>query len=405
MNFDFKKKYDVVVAGAGIAGISAALAAARRNRKVCLLEKQTLIGGLATAGLIYIYLPLCDGENHQVTFGIAEELLLEGRAFGPFDVSPQWGGKGKELDDALLSEGAKKTSGIQPRTRYACPFTPAGMILKLDELLHEAGVDLWLETLLCGVITERNSVTGVVVENNSGRGMIEGACFIDTTGDAGVVRRAGGDVIFGENKNTPWLLGYRTGNTVGYTLGNSVIMETVSVGKIAPIPYKNTGMDVTKFIRKSWELIRDHYRKIYLEKPQDEVYPLILASMPQFRRISCILARETIYTEDVNTCRNNSVGMVGDWRYAGNIWEIPYGALLPQKLENILVAGRCIGSMNDAWEACRVIPAGAMTGEVAGCGASLSIELGIPPSAVPLETLRNELRKNNFRFHRDEILK
>ena len=85
MTFDFQKKYDIAVAGAGVAGIAAALAAARRGHKVVLLEKQMLIGGLATSGLIYIYLPLCDGQGTQVTFGISEEMLRAGVEFSPFD--------------------------------------------------------------------------------------------------------------------------------------------------------------------------------------------------------------------------------------------------------------------------------------------------------------------------------
>ena len=66
---------DVVVAGGGIAGISCALAAARQGAEVLLLERSFMLGGLATAGLVTIYLPLCDGEGTQVSFGIAEELL------------------------------------------------------------------------------------------------------------------------------------------------------------------------------------------------------------------------------------------------------------------------------------------------------------------------------------------
>ena len=62
----------VLVAGGGIAGISAALAAARTGAKVILVEKGCFLGGLATAGLVTIYLPLCDGMGHQVSFGIAE---------------------------------------------------------------------------------------------------------------------------------------------------------------------------------------------------------------------------------------------------------------------------------------------------------------------------------------------
>ena len=56
---------DVLVVGGGVAGIAAALAAARQDTKVILLEKQFMLGGLATAGLVTIYLPLCDGIGHQ----------------------------------------------------------------------------------------------------------------------------------------------------------------------------------------------------------------------------------------------------------------------------------------------------------------------------------------------------
>ena len=66
---------DVLVCGGGFGGISAALAAARLGKRVILLEKQYILGGLGTAGLITYYLPLCDGVGHQVSFGLAEELL------------------------------------------------------------------------------------------------------------------------------------------------------------------------------------------------------------------------------------------------------------------------------------------------------------------------------------------
>ena len=69
------KQYDVAVCGGGFAGISAALAASREGKSVVLFEKEYMLGGLGTAGLVTIYLPLCDGFGHQVSFGIAEELL------------------------------------------------------------------------------------------------------------------------------------------------------------------------------------------------------------------------------------------------------------------------------------------------------------------------------------------
>ena len=66
---------DVLVAGGGIAGVAAALAAARNGADVLLLEREYTLGGLATLGLITIYLPLCDGRGNQVIYGIPEELL------------------------------------------------------------------------------------------------------------------------------------------------------------------------------------------------------------------------------------------------------------------------------------------------------------------------------------------
>ena len=66
---------DVLVCGGGFAGIAAALSAARSGKRVILLEKTYTLGGLGTAGLVTIYLPLCDGMGQQVSFGIAEELF------------------------------------------------------------------------------------------------------------------------------------------------------------------------------------------------------------------------------------------------------------------------------------------------------------------------------------------
>ena len=78
-----KEKYDVVVCGGGIAGTAAALAAARLGRKVLLVEKQSIIGGLATSGLIYIYLPVSDGGGRVIAGGITAELLRRCPEYGP----------------------------------------------------------------------------------------------------------------------------------------------------------------------------------------------------------------------------------------------------------------------------------------------------------------------------------
>ena len=70
-----KGMFDVIVVGGGIAGVSAAVSAARCGADVLLLEKQMNLGGLATIGLISWYEPLCDGVGKQMIFGMAEELI------------------------------------------------------------------------------------------------------------------------------------------------------------------------------------------------------------------------------------------------------------------------------------------------------------------------------------------
>lgn len=67
--------YDVLVAGGRIAGVAAAVAAARAGKRVLLLEKSQKLGGLATLGLINLFVPMCNGRGKQIIFGMAEEFL------------------------------------------------------------------------------------------------------------------------------------------------------------------------------------------------------------------------------------------------------------------------------------------------------------------------------------------
>ena len=72
----------VAVIGGGIAGVAAAVQAARSGMKTVLIEKSALVGGLATSGLINVFLPLCDGNGHQVSFGLCEEMLRKSIVYG-----------------------------------------------------------------------------------------------------------------------------------------------------------------------------------------------------------------------------------------------------------------------------------------------------------------------------------
>ena len=394
MFFDFQKKYDIAVAGAGVAGVAAALAAARRGHKVVLLEKQMLIGGLATSGLIYVYLPLCDGQGTQVTFGISEELLQASVEFSPFDIHEKWGGK---------------TNGRCPRgNRYDYVFSPAGMVLSLDDLLKKSGVELWLDTRVCAVQKAADGkITALEVENCSGRGLIQAQYFVDATGDATIIRRAGGQTETAENRHTLWMIQRAPGKKLMYPLTDQI--HVIPFGSAEPV--RNVTGDVrdarvhSDFIRESWNTAREYYRDSYKSGATDRYshYPLHLPAMAQLRKIACIKGLETLKTNSEWQHFDSSIGLYADWRCAGKVYETPYGSLIPADVRGVYAAGRCISATGDAWESYRVIPAAAMTGEAAGIGAALAVERNCDATDLTAEQLRTELRKNNFKFHFEEV--
>ena len=385
-------KYDVAVAGAGIAGIAAAVAAARQGCKVALIEKQTLIGGLATSGLIFVYLPLCDGNGTQVTFGIAEELLRRSLNYGPFDLPENWGGPA----------GSRYMNN-----RFHCHFNPAGFVLELDKILLEAGVELFLDTMVIGAVTdENNKVTALQLANSSGTFTVEGGCFVDTTGDASLIRRAGGEFETGENFVSPWWIekGPEQDAMRYHFFDNVHIQPTSPIRNYPYVEEPETGKGATFYTRTAWQIIRNRYEKLYADDAgaRHEYFPLHLAAMPQFRKIACAKSCVMLKDDEYGLHFDDSIGLYADWRKAGYVWETPYGTLLPEKVNGVLAAGRCMGAVGDAWETFRVIPAAAMTGEAAGTAAALSVRNNCDPKQLDIELLRKELRKQKFIFHLEE---
>lgn len=383
--------YDVVVCGAGVAGVAAAISAARQGAKTALIEKQCLLGGLATSGLIYVYLPLCDGYGNQVIYGISEEMLKRCVEYGPFDVPEQWGGP---KDGTPGCAEAKKG-------RYACCFSPAGFTLTLDKMLAEAGVDLWLDTVVTEVCKTGNSVSSVIVFNASGKIEIGGNCFVDATGGAYAVQLAGGKIHRTENRVTPWVLEMAEDPSFFHFTGplhiqgawKSPAGEGLENCVGAPVcPDCGSGKAVTDFVRRAWQLIRGRYDDLESSRAKHRNYPVHLPAMPQLRKIGCIDALKILKDEDRGKRFEDSVGLAGDWRKPAPVWDTPYRALVPRDVDNILSAGRCIGTLDDAWEVYRVIPVAAMTGEAAGVAAALCAEQKVLPSELDIKNLQQTLQ-------------
>lgn len=386
----FQKSYDVVVCGGGIAGAAAAIASARRGQKTALIEKTVFTGGLATTGLIYIYLPLCDGNGTQVTFGLSEELLLASLKYGPGEV-PAW----------------RKEKNAEEARRYRVIFSPASFIVALDELLIEAGVEIWYDTLLCASNVEGGRLASVEVENKSGRGRISGKCFVDATGDADVAHFAGLTCVTAQNALAHWALEYADGaqwRLEKSITGVSMHADGGSVDKKRGLSGID-GKEVTRFVLDGRAKYRERLKKAYGEgnKSRTNLFPLTLPSMAQFRTTRHIPAHYRLRDGEDWKHFDDSIGMAADWRKSGYVWEIPWRSMIPVGLKNLVAAGRCTAAEEDAWEVTRVIPTAALTGEAAGTAAALAVSGGVSPDELPVAKIQEAMRKAGNPIHLDEV--
>ena len=383
-----KEKYDVVVCGGGIAGIAAALAAARQGRKVLLAEKQSIVGGLATAGLIYIYLPVSDNDGQIIAGGITAELLKRCPEYGPFDFPPQWGGP----------------SGGDPgcdARRCECCFSPAGFALTLEKMLREAEVDLRLETTLIGAACDSSGrVNSVELFCGAERSCVSADCFVDASGGAFLLRLAGAQVFPECNYHNPWAMEMAPGACDHYPLTGNLHVKVMSApDEFKPMEQVLSAAEINEFLRRQYIAIRRRYDLLPVDE-RKQIYPVHLPAMPQLRKIARIKGKTPILPGEAGAVKADSVGVAADWRSVSlPAWETPYGALLPETVRGILAAGRCIDASGDAWEVFRVIPAAAMTGEAAGMAAAMASERGIDPADLPVADLQKELQRNGVILH------
>ena len=386
------KKYDVAVCGGGIAGISAALAAAREGKKVILFEKQYMLGGLGTAGLITIYLPLCDGFGHQVSFGIAEELLKLSITYGAEDKYPQnW------LDNI----GTK----TEKDKRYEVQYNAQVFAILAEKLLLENGVDILYGSYVVDVSTENNRITKLYVENKSGRTTYEIHSVVDATGDCDIAKFAGTPTKTFEQGNVlaAW---YYYSNEKGYSLqsvGVADIPEEERTGnEEKPLVNRRfTGLDgkeLSEMVCLSHQKTLDHWLK-KREADKNAVISTI-ATIPQIRMTRKIIGEYELAHTEMHTFFEDSIGMVSNWKKRGPIYEVPFRTLYNKTMKNLIVAGRCTSVNETLWDVMRVIPCCAVTGQAAGTAAAMTDDF----SALDVSKLQEKLRNNGVVIHEKDII-
>jgi len=394
--------FDVIVVGGGPAGWAAALASARNKAKTLIIERFSFFGGTATASLmlnINGYRNQVKPDDLQTSKGIAEELILNLK-----DIN----GLGSRT-----TYEAREYSTTKGDLTYSYPIDSEKTKYVMLKLLHEAGVNILFHTMFVDTIMEGNNVTGVIVENKSGRQAILGKVVIDASGDADVAYRAG--VSYWQAKPDDNQLHncimYRvTMNPKSAGEARGVIMNNDQLFWGPGAQFDGTNADaLTQAEIKMRLAVFDHFKQNQERMRQrgntllDDAYIQEVAPLAGIRQTRFIKGMHVSSNEDALEGRRYDdaiamsacpiISFYGYRRYLEHTgYEIPYRCFLPEDdVEGLLVTGRCMSSDQQSYESWRAMSPVMCLGEAAGVAAALCVETGRTPKTVDVQAVRNRL--------------
>ncbi len=392
---------DVLVCGGGSAGVAAAVAAARSGARVLLLERYGYLGGLATGGLVITVPPLDNGINAEIRDELQRtDVYREGQNLG---------------DD--------------PSVDGLIAVDPERLKQHLMTMLLEAGVDVLLHTYVVQTLTDGRAVTGVIVENKAGRSAVLARVVVDTTGDGDVAASAGAAFVREEEPLPVTLManlgGVDSARAIA-TLGNwgnlrRLVEGAVASGELefelevhsryfAPGVFAAdlchpgevnlwpgsmfgvNGLDPNDLTRA--EIVtRDHALRLV---------DFLRRRVPGFEHAwleytaSQLGVRETrrIVGGCSPTLREALSGTCADIvakPYSRRRMRIPYGSLVPESVDGLLVAGRCMSAQQDAMVQLRLIPVCLATGQAAGTAAAMAAAQDLDPRDLDVAGLQADL--------------
>ena len=406
---------DVLVAGAGPAGVSAAVCAARLGAKTCLVEQTGMVGGVSTSGLMSHW----TGETRG---GIYEEIL----------------DRSKDSDDPALR-----------RTIHPDRLQDAYLAM-----LSEAGAALRLHTFVSAPLMEDGRVAGIVAESKSGRQALRAKVVVDATGDGDVAARAGAAFELGregDHAMQPMTLMFKLGGVdtaraifppsfettvqvpdgeiqalgraeLPAPAGHVLLYRSTLPGVVTVNMTNCTHVDGTKAEDLTRAQVACHGQiepivAFLRRRAPGYEHCFVLSSAAQIgvRETRHFKGVETITEEDILAARVFPDWVVTKAHFNFDIhnvqgagldangcqhqfsqrkgYTIPYGCLVPEKLDGLLLAGRSISGTHKACSNFRAMPICANVGQAAGIAAALAARAGVRPRDLPVADIQAELRK------------
>ncbi|MDP6830817.1 MAG: FAD-dependent oxidoreductase [Alphaproteobacteria bacterium] len=396
---------DVLVCGGGFAGVAAAVAAARNGASVMLIERYGFLGGLATGALVITTPPLNNGINREIA-----RRLVDWQSY-----APDWA-----KDDAMDSEFIDSGDNL-------LPYDPEATKYEFVRMLLEEQVEILFHSYIADTLCTDGHIDGVIIENKGGRSAVRAKFIIDATGDADVAAQAGAPVRTVERPitmmfNMADVDSERALERLGKWTGLKKFMrEAIANGEIdfdlgvdadfgAPgifaadlihkgqlniwggMLYSNQSLDPAQRTRA--EIVtRDHAFRMagFLKK---NLPGFENARLEQMSTEVGIRATRNLEGELSPAKKEVVRGAFSDTvarPYLGKDLAVPYRSLLPKKIDNLLVAGRCISADDDIMGRLRLIPVCSATGEAAGVAAAMATAQGISAKAIDVGQLQAQL--------------
>ncbi len=433
-------EYEVAVLGGGPAGIAAAVASARAGRRTLLVERYGFLGGMGTAAGVTNFCGLhanVHGEMHRVVRGVASDLLAR--------------------IDRL--DGLNKPHLILGKI-FAQAYDTAAYKIAADELLAEHGVDILFHALGADVAMEGETrINALFVETKAGRQAIRADIFIDCSGDGDLAAWAGAPYEVGDSH------GHMLYPSMMFRLNGIDPAKAGDAWRTIPqLMEQAEARGTHKFPRKAaivrpqrspieWrvnftQLKRDDGRPINGLEPDDLTRGEIdgrrqaveafrfLRTVPGFensyivdlppqlgiRETRRVVGLYQLSGEDVLGCASfdDSIGVNGwpmEVHVAGDVIfkfppipetrgynEMPYRMLVPERIDNLLVAGRCASMTHEGQSAARVSGACFAMGEAAGTAAALALSGNTPPRDIAIEKLQETLKQQGAFIGRDQAV-